>query len=166
MILSFDLGLKKMGACALDSTNRIIAWNILNHKTTRIPDIILVLDSWISCVRTDSDHSERVHVVLESQPRQNQKMLRLMIVMETYINVAFPSFVVYKIFSNMKWKCLDMDVPLTYRQRKLAITDVCKSKLRSYEPNDTWYDWFVLQKKCDDLSDAYIQGLVYNLYIK
>ena len=166
MILSFDLGLKNMGACALDLTNRIIAWNILNHKTTRIPDIILVLDSWISCVRTDCDHSERVHVVLESQPRQNQKMLRLLIVMETYINVAFPSFVVYKIFSNMKWKCLDMDVPLTYRQRKLAITDVCKSKLRSYEPNDKWYAWFVLQKKCDDLSDAYIQGLVYNLYIK
>ena len=166
MILSFDLGLENMGACALDSTNRIIAWNILNHKTTRIPDIILVLDSWISCVRTDCDHSERVHVVLESQPRQNQKMLRLLIVMETYINVAFPSFVVYKIFSNMKWKCLDMDVPLTYRQRKLAITDVCKSKLRSYEPNDKWYAWFVLQKKCDDLSDAYIQGLVYNLYIK
>ena len=39
MILSFDLGLKHMGVCVFDESNRIFAWTVLNVKTSKIEDI-------------------------------------------------------------------------------------------------------------------------------
>ena len=166
MILSFDLGLKNMGGGVLDESNRIFAWTVLNVETSKIADITLALDSLISCVRSDYDESREVHVVLECQPHRNRKMSRLFVIMETYFTVAFPSFIIQRMFSNTKWKLLNVPIPKTYRDRKHDIVNVCTDNMRSYEPNLKWLTWFESQNKRDDLADAYVQGLVYGLFIK
>ena len=166
MILSFDLGLKHMGVCVLDESNRIFAWTVLNIETSKISDITLVLDSYMSCVRCDYDESKEVHVVLECQPHWNRKMSRLFVIMETYFTVAFPSFIIQRMFSNTKWKLLNVPIPKTYRDRKHDILSVCMDNIRTYEQNEKWLKWFESQNKQDDLADAYVQGLVYGLFFK
>ena len=87
MILSFDLGLKHMGVCAIQRDGKIHSWAVLTPKSDSISDIKEELDSWITCFLTDN---EAITVILERQPWKNHKMTRLFIVMETYLNVAFP----------------------------------------------------------------------------
>ena len=94
LLLLFDLGLKHMGACAIDREGKIHSWMILTPKSDFISDIKIELDSWISCFL--DDHAD-IAVVLKRQPWKNHKMTRLFIIMETYINVAFPCFKVFKI---------------------------------------------------------------------
>ena len=157
MILSFDLGLKHMGVCAIQRDGKIHSWTVLTPKSDSISDIKTELDSWITCFLTDN---EAITVVLERQPWKNHKMTRLLIVMETYLNVAFPFFKVYKISSNTKWNFLKRSVPRTYYERKCEIIKVCEKMLKEDPENNQWFDWFVCQEKKDDLADAYIQSLV------
>ena len=157
MLLSFDLGLKNMGACALNENGDIIAWNILNLKSLNIKDITLELDTWISCINIES--IEQVRVILERQPWKNYKMTTLLIIMETYFTVAFPSYKIYKVGSNNKWKYLNKNVPLTYHERKRQIIKDCQILLNESKNNNHWINWFQSQEKKDDLADSYIQCL-------
>ena len=157
MLLSFDLGLKHMGACAIEDDGKIVSWIILRPKSPSISDIVLELDTWISCVNTNN---KCTRVVLERQPWNNRKMTRLLVIMETYLVVSFPSFTINKIASNMKWKFLMRDVPSTYYERKRESIKSCENLLTIDEKNKVWLEWFLSQEKKDDLADAYIQGLV------
>ena len=161
MILSFDLGLKNMGACALDKNNQIVSWTILNIQSIEINNIVLALDTWISCV---CDHSENIVFVLERQPYRNHKMTKLSIIMHTYFKVAFPSYKVYQVSSNMKWKYLKREVPQTYHLRKNEAIKACTNELHLHESNTNWSQWFHSQPKQDDLADAYIQALYISFY--
>ena len=89
MLLSFDLGLKHMGACAIEDDGKIVSWIILRPKSPSVRDIVLELDAWISCVNNES---ESTRIILERQPWTNRKMTRLFVIMETYLTVSFPSF--------------------------------------------------------------------------
>ena len=159
MLLSFDLGIKNMGACALKNNGEIVAWELLNINSTKISDIVISLDSWISCVL--SQCTERpIQIVLERQPWRNRKTTRLLVIMETFFTVAYPSFILNKVLSNNKWKYINMIVPVTYNERKSKIVDICKSKLSQSNDNNKWLEWYNEQQKKDDLADAYIQALV------
>ena len=157
MLLSFDLGLKHMGACAIDRGGKIHSWVILTPKSDCISDIKTELDTWISCFLVEH---EDIAVILERQPWKNYKMTRLFVIMETYINVAFPRFKVFKVSSNTKWNYLKRSVPPTYYERKREIITVCEKMLKENTENETWLEWFRSQEKKDDLADAYIQSLV------
>lgn len=157
LLLSFDLGLKHMGACAIDRERKIHSWTILTPKSDLISDIKTELDAWISCFLVDH---EDIAVVLERQPWKNHKMTRLFVIMETYINVAFPRFKVFKISSNTKWNYLKRSVPRTYYERKREIIVVCEQLLQENTGNEAWLEWFRCQEKKDDLADAYVQSLV------
>ena len=166
MILSFDLGLKNMGACALDdSTLNIIAWDVL-QTSQRIEDIITTLDTWISCVKNlncENEFDRTVHgsVFLERQPWKNNRTRRLYIIMETYFRVVFPSYKVHGVMSNYKWKRLGKCVPKRYSKHKKEIVNVCENELNNSQSqtNAEWYAWFMNQPKKDDLADAYIQAI-------
>ena len=157
MLLSFDLGLKHMGACAIEDDGKIVSWIILRPKSPSVRDIVFELDAWISCVNNES---ESTRIILERQPWTNRKMTRLFVIMETYLTVSFPSFKIKTIASNMKWKFLMRDVPSTYNERKRESIKSCENLLTIDEKNKVWLEWFLSQEKKDDLADAYIQGLV------
>ena len=157
MLFSFDLGIKNMGACALQNNGEIISWELMQINSTKISDIILSLDSWISCVLYNNTEIP-VQVVLEHQPWRNRKTVRLLVIMETFFTVAYPSFILKKVMSNSKWKFLNMTVPDTYNERKRKIVEVCINKLS--QTNTKWLEWYTIQNKKDDLADAYVQGLV------
>ena len=158
MLLSFDLGIKNMGACALKNNGEIVAWELININSTKISDIVLSLDSWISCVLSNNTEIP-IQVVLERQPWRNRKTTRLLVMMETFFTVAYPAFIVNKVLSNNKWKYINMIVPDTYNERKSRIIDVCKYKLSQSHDNNKWLEWYCAQQKKDDLADAYVQAL-------
>ena len=161
MILSFDLGIKNMGACALNDECEIIEWTLLTLDSKKISDVVLCLDTWISCTLVDNE--KNVIVVLECQPWKNHQTTRLFTVMETYFTVAYPSFVIRKVCSNSKWKYLNRAVPSSYHERKHQIVEHCKRIIHDSE----WLDWFESQIKKDDLADAYVQALyVYVIDVK
>ena len=153
-ILSFDLGIKNMGACALSDKCEIIEWTLLTLDSKKISDVALCLDSWISATLLDRDETN-VIVVLECQPWRNHQTTRLFTVMETYFTVAYPSFVIRKVSSNCKWKYLKRPVPSSYHERKRQIVEHCKLLLK----DSALLDWFESQIKKDDLADAYVQAL-------
>jgi len=64
MLLSFDLGIKNMGACALKNNGEIVAWELMNINSPKISDVVLSLDSWISCVLSNNTEIP-IQVVLE-----------------------------------------------------------------------------------------------------
>ena len=163
MILSFDLGLKNMGACALDDTTlNIIAWDVL-ETSQRTEDIVTTLDTWITCLKCEKEINENVSVsvLLERQPWKNNRTRRLYIIMETYFRIVFPSYKVRGVMSNHKWHRLGRCVPKTYTERKKEIVNVCKTELQNSQSrtNDEWYEWFMNQPKKDDLADAYVQAI-------
>jgi len=163
MILSFDLGLKNMGACAIDeSTLNIIAWDVL-QTSQRTEDIVTTLDTWISCIKSDNEIDESVNftVVLERQPWKNNTTRRLYIIMETYFRIVFPSYKIRGVMSNYKWKILGKCVPKTYTERKKEIVNICQNELNKSQSsvNNEWNVWFMKQPKKDDLADAYVQGI-------
>ena len=89
MLLSFDLGLKHMGACAIDRGGKIHSWVILTPKSDCISDIKTELDTWISCFLLD--HKD-IAVIFECQPWKNYKMTRLFFYNGNLYNCCLSTF--------------------------------------------------------------------------
>ena len=161
MIISFDLGFKNLGMCVLDKQYHILEWKNLKIDSSKIKEIISVLDIWISLViEKKNNKDEEIIIVLENQPYYNRKTSRLLVIMETFFIVAYPLFVIQKKSSNSKWKFLQKNVPSLYTERKKQCVLACMEQLDIYETQESkWKDWFCTQNKKDDLADCYLQGL-------
>lgn len=154
-VLSIDVGIRNLGMCLMDtSTKKIRHWD-----ATGIPP--QHSDGLFKCLR---DHFkdrpwvlEASKVIIEKQPDKNRTMKSV----ENFIHAYF--------------LCNDKDVQLydarhkvpdvvgpgraMYLQRKKTSVTRCTEFVR--ETNPEWIDWFLKQKKKDDLADSVMQALSY-----
>lgn len=154
-VLSIDVGIRNLGLCLIDSRTR----KIRNWDATGIPP--QHSDGIFVCLR---DHFrsrpwvlEASKVIIEKQPDKNRTMKSV----ENFIHAYF--------------LCNDKDVQLydarhkipdvvgpgraMYLQRKRASVTRCTEFVR--EENPELLEWFMKQKKKDDLADTVMQALSY-----
>ncbi len=156
LLLSVDVGIRNLGMCLIDSRTR----KIRNWDATGIPP--QHSDGLFVCLR---DHLrdrpwtlEASKVIIEKQPDKNRTMKSV----ENFIHAYF--------------LCNDKDVQLydarhkipdvvgpgraMYLKRKKASVVRCTEFLREGGENEQeWLEWFLRQKKKDDLADSVMQAL-------
>lgn len=176
-ILSWDVGIKNLAYCILDSKCNIIDWNIISIvgnnkqnankiKTSELQiNLINILDSLLI-------HFTLLNVkiiIIENQPAmKNPKIKSISNTLFDYFTIR--GIVDKKLFDEVRFispsNKLKLNIPrnikLPYNQvKKLSI------KVTSEEINEDELDYLNLFKKKDDLCDAYLQGKYYiNRYIK
>ncbi|AOM63442.1 hypothetical protein [Heterosigma akashiwo virus 01] len=160
-IISFDIGIKNLAVCKMNSKKDILIWELLNTNG-KIDDIISKLnklDLINNCV------NNMVYcILLEQQPKYNPKMRIISAVIETYfktLNINSNKLHVKKISSNEKWKPLGIikfDIDSYYKRKCLSIS-LCKNLIIS----PTWKCHFLSHKKQDDLADCFLQGYTYQM---
>lgn len=162
MILSFDVGIKNLAYCLIDTTDNtwnILDWNVidctsLNHILTLIKE----LDSLPHLLKSTV-------ILIEKQPSFNPKMRIIGGCLYTYftLRIAHEQCRNIKImFYSAKHKLKKVNVEQItaktkyQRNKKLAIEET-KYLLSDSE----WLNYFLSNKKKDDLADSLLQGLSY-----
>lgn len=159
IILSFDIGIKNLAYCMLDSESKcILDWNVLDcsgeNETLRV---IQEIDSLEYLTEADI-------VLLEKQPSFNPKMRNI----STALYVYFVLRIQHELSKNCKvifypakykLKCCDTKIEHKskdkYRQNKnLGI-------VHTRELISTHESFFEKHKKKDDLADCYLQAMSY-----
>lgn len=155
-ILSFDVGIKNLAYCVLESeTREILMWNVCEIPTISIHKQIGFLDQctfWEVPLDT---------VIIEKQPSRNMKM-------RTIENTLCVYFIMKGIghvstySSKHKLGALGKSVKgvKNYNVRKKYGI----SMARAYVLNTTHHNFFEKHKKKDDLSDCLLQALAYTNY--
>ena len=162
IILSFDIGIKNLAYCLIDtSDDTILDWNVLDctgqNETLRV---IEELDSLLYLCEADV-------ILLEKQPSFNPKMRNI----STAIYVYFILRIKHEqnrdckiIFYNAKYKlkCSNIKIEQTVKSKysqnkKLAIAHT-RELLKTHKV------FFESNKKKDDLADCFLQGLSYKIF--
>jgi hypothetical protein len=162
ILLSFDIGIKNLAYCLMDtSDNSILDWNIIDctgsNETLRV---IEELDSLSYLTSADV-------VLLEKQPSFNPKMRNISTALYVYfiIRIQHEQNKNCKILfysPKYKLKCTDITIEhktkSKYRQNKnLAIVHT-RALLNTHKT------FFENHRKKDDLADCFLQGFSYNLF--
>tara|TARA_B100000035_G_scaffold314891_1_gene332854 strand:- start:2321 stop:2845 length:525 start_codon:yes stop_codon:yes gene_type:complete len=159
IILSFDIGIKNLAYCMIDSVdNCILDWNILDccgtNETLRV---IQEIDSIEYLTEADI-------VLLEKQPSFNPKMRN--------ISTALYVYFILRIQHELNKNCKVIFYPAKYKLKcsNTQITHKCKCKYRqnknlgivhTRELLASHQDFFENHKKKDDLADCYLQAMSY-----
>ena len=163
LILSFDIGIKNLAYCLLDTEDKcILDWNILDcsgeNETLRV---IKELD--------DLEYLKEADVVLlEKQPSFNPKMR----IVSTAIYVYFTLRILHEknknvkiIYYSAKNKLKNCPLNITFKtknrylqNKKLAVE---YTKFLLNEQGNSIIKFFNNCKKKDDLADCYLQALSY-----
>jgi hypothetical protein len=151
-ILSFDVGIKNLAYCVIDSeTFEIVSWNVCEIPTDLEKQLAFLdeCEFWKVPFQT---------VIIEKQPARNVKMR----IVENTLNVYFQLKKVDKVStysSKHKLGALGKSTrgKTNYTLRKKYGVVMCKAFLKgsSYEP------FFDKHKKKDDLADCLLQALAY-----
>tara|TARA_B100000287_G_C20614206_1_gene773331 strand:+ start:456 stop:977 length:522 start_codon:yes stop_codon:yes gene_type:complete len=158
IILSFDIGIKNLAYCMLDSDKCILDWNVLDcsgeNETLRV---IQEIDSLEYLTEADI-------VLLEKQPSFNPKMRNI----STALYVYFILRIQHELNKNCKvifypakykLKCCDTKIEHKskdkYRQNKNLGIVHTRELLNSHQ------NFFDKHKKKDDLADCYLQAMSY-----
>ena len=162
IILSFDIGIKNLAYCLIDSDSKdILDWNILDCRSNNeILSAIEELDSLPYLLEADI-------ILLEKQPSFNPKMRTLSTGLYVYFLLRIQHELdrqVKIIFYNAKYKlkCCNLTIQhktkCKYRQNKNLGIEHARHLLKSHK------QFFENNKKKDDLADSYLQGLSYILF--
>lgn len=159
IILSFDIGIKNLAYCMIDSEDKcILDWNILDcsgeNETLRV---IEEIDSLEYLKQADI-------ILLEKQPSFNPKMRNI----STALYVYFVLRIQYELGKN----CKILFYPAKYKLKccETKIVHKCKSKYRqnknlgiehTREILNSHFEFFENHKKKDDLADCYLQAISY-----
>jgi hypothetical protein len=159
IILSFDIGIKNLAYCMLDSEdNTILDWNVLDcsgeNETLRV---IQEIDSLEYLTEADI-------VLLEKQPSFNPKMRN--------ISTALYVYFILRMQHELSKNCKVMFYPAKYKLKccDTKIEHKSKDKYRqnknlgivhTRELISSHHNFFEKHKKKDDLADSYLQGLSY-----
>jgi len=159
IILSFDIGIKNLAYCILDTeSNDILDWNILDCTgTNETLSVIKTLDEYPHLLEADI-------VLLEKQPSFNPKMRNI----STALYVYFTLRIQHEKNSN----CKIIFYPAKYKLKccEIKIEHKTKSKYRqnknlgivhTRELLNSHIDFFEKNKKKDDLADCYLQAISY-----
>lgn len=155
MLLSVDVGIRNLGLCLIDpSTRKIRHWD-----ATGIPP--QHSDGLFTCLR---DHFrdrpwvlEASKVIIEKQPDKNRTMKSVENFIHAYFICCDKDVQLY----DARFKVPDVVGPgrAMYLKRKKESVIRCTDFVR--EHNNEWIEWFLKQKKKDDLADTVMQALSY-----
>lgn len=182
-IASFDIGIKNLAVCVLEqekSENKfdILYWDVINVipesskvksvKTDKlVKSIIESLDKLNYSFGAFEDIDQ---IILELQPKCNQKMKLVSHVVYTYfvtrktiderdpIEIKF--FRAKNKLNVYKGPEIYCRAKGAYAKRKYQSIQYSQLILKKMEKNDE-YDFFLSNKKKDDLADCLLQGLTY-----
>ena len=162
IILSFDVGIKNLAYCILDSeTKDILDWNIIDCTSSNlILKLITELDSLNHLLESDL-------ILIEKQPSFNPKMR----IMSTAIFVYFTLRINHE--KNKKIKILYYSAKHKLKLCEVKLQKPCKTKYANNKKiaieqtkillknNYSFLNFFLNNKKKDDLADCYLQALSY-----
>jgi hypothetical protein len=162
IILSFDIGIKNLAYCLLDSEdNTILDWNVLDcsgkDETLRV---IQELDKLEYLAEADV-------VLLQKQPSFNPKMRNISTALYVYFILRIKheqnrnaTIMFYQ--AKYKLKCCDLKIEhrskCKYRQNKNLGIEHARHLIKSHK------NFFENSKKKDDLADCYLQAYSYTLF--
>lgn len=174
-ILSIDVGIKNLSYCLFESEGihktRVVKWENVcvtdsNCKKIKIEELT---EQILECLMSKFDESFEADVVLiENQPMlKNGSMKTVSVVIYTFFNMLKIMYGNIKnvrfISASNKLKCkkvLELQKNIdTYKDRKrlgiegarLYMADICQER----------EEWFNIQSKKDDISDAFLLGIHY-----
>lgn len=162
LILSFDIGIKNLAYCLIDSEDKcILDWNVLDCSgTNETLRVIQELDNLEYLCEADV-------VLLERQPSFNPKMRNI----STAIYVYYIMRIQHERRKNTKimfyaakhkLKCSNITIEhrskCKYRQNKNLGVVHTRHLIKSHQ------DFFEKCKKKDDLADCYLQAYSYILF--
>ena len=162
LILSFDIGIKNLAYCLIDSEDKcILDWNILDCSgTNETLRVIQELD--------DLEYLREADIVLlEKQPSFNPKMRNISTAIYVYFILRIQheqnkntKIIFYP--AKYKLKCCHVTIEhkskCKYRQNKNLGVVHTRHLLTSHK------DFFEKSKKKDDLADCYLQACSYIIF--
>lgn len=159
IILSFDIGIKNLAYCMIDSEDKtILDWHIIDcSDKNETLKAIKELDSLPHLLLSDI-------VILEKQPSFNPKMRTMSTAIYVYFVLRIQheqnrSIKILFYAAKYKLKCCEVSIEhkckSKYRQNKNLGIEHTRYLLKSHK------DFFEKNKKKDDLADCYLQALSY-----
>lgn len=177
-ILSFDVGIKHLAYCIIDTESRIVEWDILDLNPNNIKKITIgtVTENALIILKNLFDQMDISDVVIENQPvMKNPVMKSIQMIIYTFFmnlkinekktisQVKFISAVSKNKYMDRFKDCDECKVEVfrnRYDYNKKMSISVVKHLLKKNSDTEL-YDYFVAHKKKDDLADAYLQALLY-----
>lgn len=155
MILSIDVGIRNLGMCLIHpQTKKIHHWDATGIPPQHSDGLFVSLKThmkdrpWVL---------EASKVLVEKQPDKNRTMKSV----EHFIHVYFLCHEKEVQIYDAKYKIPDVVGPgrAMYLKRKKTSVLRCTEFIKEHNPE--WVDWFMKQKKKDDLADSVMQALSY-----
>lgn len=156
ILLSIDVGIRNLGMCLIDTETK----NIRHWDATGIPP--QHSSGLFPCLR---DHLrsrpwvlDSSKVLIEKQPDKNKTMKSVEHFLHTYFLCNDKTVQIY----DARHKIPDVVGPgrAMYIKRKKESVSRCTEFLKETNQN-AWHEWFMKQKKKDDLADSVMQALSY-----
>ena len=189
IILSFDVGIKNLAYCQIDSsTTDILDWNIIDCSVPRNANIIVKL---IEELESIPNLLESDTILIEKQPSFNPQMRIISTAIYVYFTLRLnyekgtKTKILYYSAKNKLKLCNETESLQNKNEQKIDGTlRGKKGKRKSYYYNkkaaieqtkifiedkiknkNSWYDKYLIffnkNKKKDDLADSYLQALSY-----
>lgn len=155
MLLSIDVGIRNLGMCLIDpSTKKIQHWDASGIPPQHSDGLYTSLKNHL---RDRPWVLESSKVLIEKQPDKNRTMKSVENFLHAYFVCNEKNVQLY----DAKYKIPDVVGPgkAMYLKRKKESVIRCSNFIK--ESNPELYDWFMSQKKKDDLADTVMQALSY-----
>lgn len=162
LILSFDIGIKNLAYCLLDSEdNTILDWNVLNCGGNNVLlNIIQELDNLEYLREADV-------ILLEKQPSFNPKMRNISTVLYVYFTLRIKhddNKKVEIIFYSPKYKLLCCNIKIEHTAKTKYVQNKNLAIAHTRHLLNSHKLFFENNKKKDDLADCFLQGISYTKY--
>ena len=184
IILSFDVGIKNLAYCQIDSlTKDILDWNVLDCSVPKNGNVIVKL---IEELENVSNLLESNTILIEKQPSFNPQMRIISTAIYVYFTLRLnyengtKTKIMYYSAKNKLKLCGDTESiqkkqestlrgskgkrKSYYYNKKAAIEQTEMNLQKKFEVFDfysKYQSFFKNSKKKDDLADSYLQGLAY-----
>ena len=181
IILSFDVGIKNLAYCILDSiTKEILDWYIIDCSVSKNENVILKLIEELEYL---PQLLEVDLILIEKQPSFNPQMRIISNCIFTYFTIRInyeqnrkvrilyyspknklslcQNTEAYKNNLNIKNKRSKSGKSLQYRNNKKASIEQTRILIDTHKINNKYIKYFDDSKKKDDLADSYLQVISY-----
>lgn len=156
ILLSIDVGIRNLGLCLMNtSTKKIHHWDATGIPPQHESGLFVCLRNHF---RDRPWVLESSKVLIEKQPDKNRTMKSVEHFIHAYFLCNDKDVQIY----DAKHKIPDVSGPgkAMYIQRKKVSVARCTEFLKEHNPE--WSEWFLAQKKKDDLADSVMQALSYS----
>ena len=188
IILSFDVGIKNLGYCQIDSlTSDILDWNIIDCSVPKNGNVIVKL---IEELESIPNLLESNTILIEKQPSFNPQMRVISTAIYVYFTLrlnyekGIKTKILYYSAKNKLKLCNNTESlqnkneqisngtlkgkkgkRKSYSYNKKAAIEQTKYLIENKVKNYPWYNKYLIffsnSKKKDDLADSYLQALAY-----